>query len=88
MSSVIPVSALTAPVAGVDVFIALAALLYYDWILCLGSEISLVWNGHNRRTWASLVYALSRYPILVFYAFVIMSFFPVSALVPSDSTCV
>lgn len=57
------------------------ALLAYDWILCFGSEVSLVWTGHHKRTWASLVYAFSRYLPLVQYILQVVTIFPMSTLV-------
>ena len=37
----------------------------YDWFLSLDQEVELIWNWHSGLTGASLVYALSRYAMIV-----------------------
>ena len=42
-----------------------AAILYYDWLLCLGDEIELVWLRGKRLSAASILYFLTRYLALL-----------------------
>lgn len=45
---------------------ALSALVVFDWLVCLGQEIALIWNWPNgRATGPTLVYAFSRYMLLI-----------------------
>ncbi|EJF57155.1 hypothetical protein DICSQDRAFT_174213 [Dichomitus squalens LYAD-421 SS1] len=75
----------SALITGVTVGNALTALLVYDWLLCFDAEVSLVWAGHHKRTWASLVYAFSRYLPLVQYILQIATIFPMSTSTHSCS---
>ncbi|TBU40307.1 hypothetical protein BD309DRAFT_870522 [Dichomitus squalens] len=59
---------------------AVFAWLAYDWLLCFGEEIQLVWNWNSRRTGASLVYALSRYMLLLQNLLAVTSIVPMSTL--------
>ena len=60
---------------------SILALLCYDWLTCLIREITLVWNKSNKRTWAFLVYFLSRYPFLVHNVLSISTISPLSVRV-------
>ena len=71
-----------------------AALLVYDWLLCLGQEIRFIWTWRSRKfTLSSLVYALSRYTPLISNILAVTTVYPMSDLVrnlatdtiPSDS---
>ena len=55
--------------------------LAYDWLLCLGEEVQLVWSWKSRRTGASLVYALSRYMLLAQNLLALTTIAPMSTLV-------
>ena len=67
----------TAPDAAPIVWLA------YDWLLCLGEEVQLVWSWKSRRTGASLVYALSRYMLLAQNLLALTTIAPMSTLVRS-----
>ncbi|KAI1784404.1 hypothetical protein LXA43DRAFT_1123682 [Ganoderma leucocontextum] len=65
---------------------AACAILIYDWFLCLGQEVRFIWNWHSKVTSASLVYALSRYAVLIQLLLVIASNYPMSDLVRNVAT--
>ncbi|KAI1786620.1 hypothetical protein LXA43DRAFT_1099016 [Ganoderma leucocontextum] len=44
---------------------AACMILVYDWLLCLGQEVRYIWNWDSGLTGTSLVYALSRYMLLI-----------------------
>ena len=59
-----------------------AALLVYDWLLCLGQEIRFIWTWRSRKfTLSSLVYALSRYTPLISNILAVTTVYPMSDLV-------
>ncbi|TBU51924.1 hypothetical protein BD310DRAFT_941279 [Dichomitus squalens] len=67
-------------ITGIQVCGAVMSLLAYDWILCLDQEMSLIWRKRNGFTWASLVYVLNRYCLLVMHALSVMTIFPMTTL--------
>ncbi|TBU40930.1 hypothetical protein BD309DRAFT_312954 [Dichomitus squalens] len=73
-------------ITGIQVCGAVMSLLAYDWILCLDQEMSLIWRKRNGFTWASLVYVLNRYCLLVMHALSVMTIFPMTTLVTVTST--
>ncbi|KAI1786613.1 hypothetical protein LXA43DRAFT_897616, partial [Ganoderma leucocontextum] len=54
--------------------------LVYDWLLCLGQEVTFIWNWHSKVTGSSLVYAFSRYAILIKAILVVATIYPMSDL--------
>lgn len=58
------------------------ALLVYDWLLCLDYEARLIWNWHSRVAGSSLLYAFSRYAVLMSNFLSILTAYPLS-----DSVC-
>ncbi|PIL32651.1 hypothetical protein GSI_05355 [Ganoderma sinense ZZ0214-1] len=44
---------------------AACAIFLYDWLLCLDQEIRLIWKWQIGVTIFSLLYALSRYALLM-----------------------
>ncbi|KAM5545062.1 hypothetical protein V8D89_001173 [Ganoderma adspersum] len=61
---------------------AAAALVVYDWLLCLSQEVKFMWNGHSKVTASLLVYAFSRYSIFTQVVLSIATNFPMS-----DTSC-
>ncbi|RPD58154.1 hypothetical protein L227DRAFT_655116 [Lentinus tigrinus ALCF2SS1-6] len=45
--------------------IAVLGFLFYDWLISLGDEVSLIWLSKGRRTIASAVYVFIRYTPIV-----------------------
>lgn len=41
------------------------ALLVYDWLLCLGQEVNLIWDWPSGIGVFSVLYGLSRYTALI-----------------------
>ena len=62
------------------------ALLVYDWLLCLDHEATLIWNWNSKVTGSSLVYAVSRYAVLISNLLSVITSFPLSDRVRSIST--
>ena len=58
------------------------ALLVYDWLLCLDHEARLIWNWHSRVAGSSLLYAFSRYAVLMSNFLSILTAYPLT-----DSVC-
>ena len=56
-------------------------VLVYDWLLCLGTEVTLLWNIQNGRILACFVYFLSRYPLAINYCLPLATIVPLSATV-------
>ncbi|KAM5545129.1 hypothetical protein V8D89_001240, partial [Ganoderma adspersum] len=54
-------------------------ILFYDWLLCLNQEIACVWKAGGIFNAASLVYALSRFPLMLGMIFTTATIFPLSA---------
>ncbi|KAI8992794.1 hypothetical protein BD414DRAFT_506766 [Trametes punicea] len=50
----------------------------YDWLLCLGQEVNLVWARPKARPGASLLYLLNRYPLMVSYIIAQFLYIPIS----------
>ncbi|PIL32969.1 hypothetical protein GSI_05087 [Ganoderma sinense ZZ0214-1] len=59
---------------------AVFALLVYDWLLCLGREVRFIWRWHSRATGSSLVYAVSRYAVIISNLLSILTAYPMSDL--------
>lgn len=59
------------------------ALLVYDWFLCLGQEVRFIWKWHTKITGTSLVYAFSRYAVLMLTLLSVATNYPMSDLVRS-----
>ena len=58
------------------------ALIVYEWLLCIHQEVTFIWNWHSRGVTLSwLVYALSRYAMLIELLLMVASTFPLSDLV-------
>ncbi|KAM5545174.1 hypothetical protein V8D89_001285 [Ganoderma adspersum] len=57
---------------------AVFALLVYDWLLCLDHEARLIWNWHSRVAGSSLVYAFSRYAVLLSNFLSLLTSYPLS----------
>ena len=57
---------------------SLLALLVYDWLLCLDYEARLIWNWHSKVAGSSLVYACSRYAVLLSNFLSILTSYPLS----------
>ena len=55
------------------------AVLFYDWLLCLDQEIARVWKAGGVFNAASLVYGLSRFPLMLGMIFTTATIFPLSA---------
>ena len=55
------------------------AILFYDWLLCLDQEIACVWKAGGIFNAASLVYGLSRFPLMLGMIFTTATIFPLSA---------
>ncbi|KAM5545100.1 hypothetical protein V8D89_001211 [Ganoderma adspersum] len=53
-------------------------ILVYDWVLCLGQEIRFIWTWQSKVTGSSLLYAFSRYAILVKVILVVATTSPMS----------
>ncbi|KAI1784396.1 hypothetical protein LXA43DRAFT_1066798 [Ganoderma leucocontextum] len=60
---------------------AACAILVYDWFLCLSQEVRFIWNWHSTVTSSSLVYALSRYAVLIEFLLVLATNYPMSDLI-------
>ncbi|KAM5543652.1 hypothetical protein V8D89_002903 [Ganoderma adspersum] len=60
---------------------AVSAFVIYDWLLCLGQEVKFIWGGRSRFTVASVVYAFSRYAIIIQNLMAIVTSFPMSDIV-------
>ena len=58
-------------------------LVVYDWLLCLGDEVTFIWNWRSKAGFSLsfLVYAFSRYGILIQMLLSVASNFPMSDLV-------
>ena len=56
-------------------------VLVYDWLLCLGEEVRYVWNSGSGLTGTSLVYASSRYMLLIQTFLAMLTNYPMSDLV-------
>ncbi|PIL32857.1 hypothetical protein GSI_04974 [Ganoderma sinense ZZ0214-1] len=54
-------------------------ILFYDWLLCLDQEIACVWKAGDIFNAGSLVYALSRFPLMLGMIFTTATIFPLSA---------
>ena len=67
-----------------DANMTVLALIAYDWLLCLSQEITLVWRSKPNA--ASLVYASSRYSLLVQSILSIATEYPMSDLVSHPTT--
>ena len=63
----------------------IVALLVFDWVLSSGSEFNLIWM--KPQTSASVLYAFSRYCILLEWCLGIITISPVSDLVRALSHC-
>ncbi|KAM5545175.1 hypothetical protein V8D89_001286 [Ganoderma adspersum] len=59
---------------------AVFALLVYDWLLCLGQEATFIWSWHSKATGSSLVYAFTRYSVLISNILSILTAYPMSDL--------
>lgn len=57
------------------------AILFYDWLLCLRQEFECIWMATGGLNAGSLVYALSRFPVMLGLAFTTATIFPLSMLV-------
>ncbi|KAI1784391.1 hypothetical protein LXA43DRAFT_1101431 [Ganoderma leucocontextum] len=80
--SAAPVSAQDLSFLYTDVYCVYAAcaILVYDWFLCLGQEVRFIWNWHSKVTSSSLVYALSRYAMLIEALLAVATAYPMSDL--------
>ncbi|KAI1784400.1 hypothetical protein LXA43DRAFT_1101438 [Ganoderma leucocontextum] len=56
------------------------SILIYDWLLCLGQEVRFIWNWRSKVTSSSLVYALSRYAMLIEFLLAVATAYPMSDL--------
>ncbi|KAI1784388.1 hypothetical protein LXA43DRAFT_1042626 [Ganoderma leucocontextum] len=56
------------------------AILVYDWFLWLDQEVRFIWNWHSKVTSPSLVYALSRYAVLIQLLVTVPTAYPMSDL--------
>ncbi|KAM5545102.1 hypothetical protein V8D89_001213 [Ganoderma adspersum] len=63
---------------------AVAMLVVYDWLLCLGEEVTFIWKWRSLGGFnlSFLVYAFSRYGILIQMLLTVASNFPMSDLLP------
>ena len=60
----------------------LLALVFYEWLLCLGQEVRFIWKWRSGAvTISSLVYASSRYAFLIQLFLSVLTIYPVSDLV-------
>ncbi|KAI1782262.1 hypothetical protein LXA43DRAFT_1104450 [Ganoderma leucocontextum] len=59
---------------------AACAILIYDWFLCLGQEVRFIWNWHSKVASSSLVYAFSRYAVLIQLLLTVATNYPMSDL--------
>ncbi|KAI1784398.1 hypothetical protein LXA43DRAFT_1123642, partial [Ganoderma leucocontextum] len=57
------------------------AILVYDWFLCLDQEVRFIWNWRSKVTGSTLVYALSRYALLIYILLAVATNYPMSDLV-------
>ncbi|KAM5543382.1 hypothetical protein V8D89_002967 [Ganoderma adspersum] len=55
-----------------------SALLFYDWLLCLGQEVTLMWKWHSGVTVSTAVYAFSRYGLLIERFLQVATIYPMS----------
>ncbi|KAI1781600.1 hypothetical protein LXA43DRAFT_671243 [Ganoderma leucocontextum] len=65
---------------------AACAILIYDWTLCLGQEVRFIWGWHSKVISSALVYALSRYALLVTNLLAVATNYPMSDLVCRANT--
>ncbi|KAM5543368.1 hypothetical protein V8D89_002953 [Ganoderma adspersum] len=56
----------------------LKAILFYDWLLCLDQEVTCIWKAAGDLNAGSLVYALSRYPMIIGLVINTATVFPLS----------
>lgn len=61
-------------------------LLIYDWVLCLNREVEFIWNWHSKLTATSLVYAFSRYAMLIQTILTLATINPISDKVRNLAT--
>ena len=61
-------------------------MLIYDWLLCFGQEVRFVWSWHCRVTISSLLYVMSRYPLLVQSLLAVATVYPMSDKVRGHTT--
>lgn len=66
--------------ASISCGIAVCALLVYDWLLCLDQEFRLIWNWRSVVTIPSLLYAISRYLMLIYSLMSVVTIYPMSDL--------
>ena len=59
----------------------MTALVVYDWCLCLSLEVRFIWEWRSRVTLSSLLYAFSRYGMVIQAILAIASNLPMSDLV-------
>ncbi len=63
-------------------------ILIYDWFLCLGDEVKVMWNSDSGFTSTSLVYAFSRYMLLIQTVLAVVTNYPMSDLVRTSATVI
>ena len=50
------------------------AVLLYDWLLTLDDEVALIWNfGHRPRITLSILYAVSRYGVILYELSIVLT---------------
>ncbi|KAM5543361.1 hypothetical protein V8D89_002946 [Ganoderma adspersum] len=54
------------------------AILFYDWVLCIDREVACIWTAAGGLNAGSLVYVLSRFPVMISMVFNTASIFPLS----------
>ena len=59
----------------------LTVILLYDWLLCLDQEVACIWKGTGGLNAGSLVYLLSRFPLMMGGVFDTTTIFPLSPAV-------
>ncbi|KAM5543369.1 hypothetical protein V8D89_002954, partial [Ganoderma adspersum] len=57
---------------------ALLTILFYDWLLCLDQEVTCIWKARGGLNAGSLVYALSRFPMMLSGVLSTATAFPLS----------
>ncbi|PIL32867.1 hypothetical protein GSI_04985 [Ganoderma sinense ZZ0214-1] len=53
-------------------------ILFFDWLLCLDQEVACVWKARGGLNAGSLVYAFSRFPLMIGLVFNTVTIFPLS----------
>ena len=64
----------------------LLALVTYDWVVCLPSEVTHIWSAERRKTMATMLYVVNRYATIIALVLPLTTFFP--SLFPTLESCV